>query len=156
KEPRETLETPPEIEDEGYGSIFLQIGDQKVEQEGFPAAGAPQNHGVRGVTVVQVQEVRRAVIGFEHGQVFLTQVRVPGRARMERKQEGKVGIVGVQKIEVTQVEGMIPRHRRQESIEKVVALLIELGVMNAEDLIEFRGGPFDHRELWVVDDDGER
>src|SRR5882724_9372266 len=43
EELREAFKTPAQIEDEGVRVVFLQVGDEEVEEEGLPRAGPAQN-----------------------------------------------------------------------------------------------------------------
>ena len=43
----------------------------------------------------------------------------------------------------------------EEGIQQVVAFVVNLGIVNAEYLVDVGGGPLDHREVAVIDDDGQ-
>src|ERR1700739_3702171 len=75
---------------------------------------------------------------------------------MQGKEKGQIGIVGVEQIEVAKIEGVVARDRRKEGIQKVVTLIVELGVMNAKDLVKFGGSALDGSEIAIVDDYGQR
>src|SRR5260370_16470143 len=45
-------------------------------EEGLATPGHPENQRARDLSVMQVQEVRRAVVGFERSQVLRTEMRV--------------------------------------------------------------------------------
>src|SRR5580700_1114025 len=54
---REAFKTSTKIENEGMRSIFLQVGDEEIQEKGFPGAGPAENHGVSHIPVMKVQEV---------------------------------------------------------------------------------------------------
>ena len=67
-----------QIEDERVRIVFLQIGDEEIQQERFSSARAAENHGVGHVAVMEVQEVRRVVVGFKNREIFLSKMAVSG------------------------------------------------------------------------------
>src|SRR5882724_11570140 len=108
------------------------------------------------VAVVEIQEVGRTVIRFEHCQIFLSELAVPGITGVQGEKKRQVGVVGVQQIQVPEVEGVVSRDRGEKGIQQVVALSIELGVMHAKDFVELRRCQFDCGEIAVVEDDRKR
>ena len=68
---RQALEAPAQIENEGVRLVLLEIGDQEIQQERLSRAGPPENHGVGHVAVVEIQEVRRVVVGLKDREIFL-------------------------------------------------------------------------------------
>jgi hypothetical protein len=48
----------------------LEIGEEEVKQKGLSGPGAPQHECVRAVAVVEIEKVRRVMIGLEDRQVF--------------------------------------------------------------------------------------
>src|SRR3954471_19162706 len=83
----EALVPATEIEDQGIRLVFLRVGQQEVQEERLSAPGRSQEKRVRHVLVMQVQVVRRPVLGLEDRQVLATQVRVAYRARLWREDE---------------------------------------------------------------------
>ena len=78
-----------QIKDEGVRRILLHAGDQKIQQERLARAGTPQDHGVRDVTVMEIQEIRRVMIGLEDRQILRAEMavaRIPG-SRVNRKEK---------------------------------------------------------------------
>jgi len=69
------------------GSYFCRFVIRKFKKKTFTAAGTAQNHRMGHIAVMQVQEVRGAVVGFEHGQVLLPQLAIAGVAGMQGKEE---------------------------------------------------------------------
>src|SRR4029077_2527024 len=104
---REAFKAAAKIENEGVRVIFLEIGDQEVQQEGLSGAGAAENHGVRHVLVVEIQKIRRVVAGFEDRQILLPQVGVTGFAARQREQKRIIRVVGVEQVQGAQVPSVI-------------------------------------------------
>src|ERR1700730_1077545 len=98
-------------------------GYQKVQEKGFPRPGAAEDDGMRRVLIVEVEKIRRSVIGFKRRKVFGVQMLVPAFSRVQGEQEGVVGIIRVRQPQVAKVEVPISRHRRKERIQQVVAFL---------------------------------
>ena len=67
---RKRLEAAADIEDEGQRRVLLRILQQKIRQIRLPTTRHPEDQRVGNLAVMQVQKVRRAVVGFEHGQVL--------------------------------------------------------------------------------------
>src|SRR5713101_2964253 len=76
KQPCKAAKTSSQIEDECVRLVFLQVGDQKIQQEGFSRPSAAENDGVRHIPVVKIQEIGRLMAGFEDREVFLLKVLV--------------------------------------------------------------------------------
>jgi hypothetical protein len=53
----------------------------------FSAACPAEDQAVRNIAVMQVQEIRSAVIGFEHGQVFLPELAIADVPGMQGKEK---------------------------------------------------------------------
>jgi len=83
------------------------------------------------VAGVQVEEVGRAVVGFDDCQVLRAEMRVRLLAGEDHKQKGQVGVVRVQQIQLAEVERIVARHSgeagatdkhgdpRQDGIEEI-------------------------------------
>ena len=52
KELGQALKASAEIEDKGPRVVLLKVGNEKIQQKGFPGARPPKNHGVRDVAVM--------------------------------------------------------------------------------------------------------
>src|SRR5260370_163709 len=135
--------------------IFLQVGHEKIQSERLACASPTENHGVRHIAVMQIQEVRCVVVGLKNRQIFLAKMRVLTLATVEREEKREVGIVRVKKVEGTQIKKMIAGDGRQKRIQQVVLLFVELRIMDAEDFVEFRAGPVYLREVQVVNHHGQ-
>src|SRR5262245_10103972 len=95
------------------------------------------------------------MVGFEHGEVFLPQVGVPRLTGVQREEKRQVRVVGIQQIEVAKIECVVSGNGRQKRVQQVVALFIELRVMDTENLIELGCGPVDTGQIAVVNNDGQ-
>jgi hypothetical protein len=78
----------------------LEVGDEKIEQKRLSSTRPAQDHRVCHVAIVEIQEIRRVVIGLKNGEIFLPEMMVPGLARVEREEKRKVRVVRVQQIQV--------------------------------------------------------
>src|ERR1700690_19690 len=87
KQPCKAAKTSSQIEDECVGLVFLQVGDQKIQQEGFSRSSAAENDGVRHIPVVKIQEIGRLMAGFEDREIFLLKMLVLRVACVQREQE---------------------------------------------------------------------
>src|ERR1700720_933244 len=105
---------------------------------------------------MEVQKIRRVVTGLQDREIFLAQVRVPGLSRVQGKEKRKVRIVGVEQIQGAQVKGVVSGNGGEEGVEQIVALVVEFGVVHAEDLVELRRGAVHGAQVEIVEDHGER
>src|SRR5580700_5331827 len=96
------------------------------------------------------------MIRFENRQVFATKLRVANIPGMQREEKREIGIVGIQKIEIAKIKGVVPGDRCEKRIQQVVAFVIELRIVNAKYFVKLSRGAFDGREVLVVEDDGQR
>src|ERR1035438_4147690 len=111
------------------------MGNQKVQEKGFPRPGAAKNDGMRGVLIVKVEKIGCTVIGFEGRKVFGVQMLVPAFSRVQGEQEGVVGIIDVRQPQIAKVEVPIPRHGGKERIQQVVAFLEQQTVVHGKYLV---------------------
>ena len=95
------------------------------------------------------------VVGLKDREILLSEMEVAMLATVEGEEKRKVRIVGVEQIERTQVEGVVAGNRREEGVQEVVFLFIELGVVNAENFIEVGACPVHLCQVQVVNHDGE-
>src|SRR5882762_1751812 len=152
---RKALEAPAQVKDERPRFVFLEIGDEKVQKERLASTSASKNHGMGDVVVMEVQEVRGVVVRFEDSQVLLTEMRVLTLATVESEEKGIICIIGIEKIQGSEVKSVIAGNCREKCIEKVVFLIVELGIENAENLIELGACTLHLRQIEIVDDDCE-
>src|SRR6266851_8410360 len=69
------------------------------ESSGLARSWSAEHERMGDILVVEIQEVRRAVAGFKDRKIFLAEMRVPGFALVERKEERIIGVVGVEQVE---------------------------------------------------------
>src|SRR2546430_349509 len=104
---------------------------------------------------MQIQVIRRAMSRFENSKIFPLQVRIPHRPRIDREQEGQIGMVRVQGPLFAEIELLISGHRRKERIQEVVALLVQHTIVPGKEFLELWEGAFYLCATPVVDHDGE-
>ena len=75
---------------------------------------------------------------------------------MQREQKRIVGIVRVEQVERTEIEGVVAGDGGEKCVQEVVFFFIELGIVNTEDFVKIRARAIDFRQIQVVDDDGQR
>ncbi len=80
---------------------------------------------------------------------------IPRFSGIERKEKRQIGVVGVEEIEVAKIESVVAGNGREEGIQKVATLVVQLGIMNAKDLVKLGGRPLDRSEVVVIDNDGQ-
>src|ERR1019366_7944849 len=51
---REAFKASAQIENERVRIVFLKVGDQEIQQERFPGARPPENHGVCHIAVMEI------------------------------------------------------------------------------------------------------
>ena len=78
-----------EVEDERQRVVLLGVRQQEVQQKRFAAAGGAENECMGDVAAVEVEEVGRPALGFEHGEVLGAEVRVAGLAGVRGELEGE-------------------------------------------------------------------
>ena len=156
KDARQRLVAAAQIEDEGQRVVLLRGLKGSGERETFARASSAEQQRVRHVAAMQIQVVRRAVRRFEHGEIFPLQMRVPLRTGIDREQERQVGVIGIQRPLLAQIELPVAWHRGKEGIEQVVAFFVQQAVMLGEQLLELRDGVFHLHAVLVVDHDGQR
>ncbi len=87
---------PPRSKMNVYGVVLLKVRDEEIQKERFARAGAPEDHGVGHIPVMEVQEVGRVVVRFENRQIFLPKMPVARLATVEGEQEREIGVIRVQ------------------------------------------------------------
>ena len=106
------------------------------------------------LAVMQVQEVRRAVVRFERSKVLRAEMRVRLLARQDRKQKREVGVVRIQQIQLAKIQRVVAGHRGEVGVELVVGLDEEIAVGVGEDagelaheLVKLRPSTFPYRTI---------
>src|SRR5271166_3021356 len=142
---RKRLEAAADIEDEGQRLVLLRVLQQKITEIRLATTRHPENQGVGNVAGVQVEIVGRAVVGFEHSQIFGAEMRVRLLAGKDRKQKRQIGVIRVQQIQLAKVERIVARHSGEIGVQLVVGFNKQIAVRVGEDasklgheLIEFR------------------
>ena len=74
---------------------------------------------------------------------------------MQRKQKREIGVVGIEQVQPSKIEGVVAGNGGEESIQQVVLFFVELGVVHAEDFVEIGAGTIDFGQIEVVDHDGQ-
>src|SRR6266566_7008272 len=82
---------------------------------------------------VQVEEVGRAVVGFDDCQVLRAEMWVGLFARQDRKQKRQVGVIRVQQIQLAEVEGIVAWHSGEIGVQLVVGFSKQIAVRVGED-----------------------
>src|SRR5580700_6136783 len=97
------------------------------------------------VAGVQVEEVGRAVVGFDDCQALRAEMRVRLFTGKDRKQKREVGVIRVQQIQLAEVERIVAGHGGEIGVQLVVGFRKQTAVCVGEDasklsyeLIEFR------------------
>src|SRR6516225_1445597 len=106
--------------------------------------------------MVEVEEIRRPVVRFQDGQVLLLEVRVHRITAVEGEKKRIVSVVSVGDVHVAQVQGKVAGNGRKIRVQEVVAFLVKLSVVNAEDFVEVRAGTLDLGLVEIEDDDSQR
>ena len=145
KDRRERLEAAADVEDECQRRILLRVLQDEVAKIRFASSGHPEDQRVGNFAVMQVEKVRRAVVGFKRGQVLRTEMRVRLLAGQDRKQKGQVGIVCIQQVQLAEIHRIVAGDGGEISVELVVGFGEQIAIGVGEDagelahkLIEFR------------------
>src|SRR5208282_1479613 len=110
--------------------------------------------GVCDIAVVEIQKVGGVVVGLKDREILLPEMGIARLATVKGEEKREIRIVGVQQIQGTQVVSVVAGNRREKSIQQVVFFFIELGIVNAEHLIEVGGCSVDLGHVEVVNHDG--
>src|SRR5579863_6240111 len=93
---RKRLEAAADIKDESQRLVLLRILQQKNAKIRLATACHPENQSMGNVAGVQVEEVWRAVVGFDDCHVLRAEMFVRLFAGVDRKEEREVGVIRVQ------------------------------------------------------------
>src|SRR6266851_1414168 len=152
---RKALEAPAQVKDERPRFVFLEIGDEKVQKEGLASTSASKNHGMGDVVVMEVQEVRCVAVRFENRKILLTEMPVLKLATVKGEEKRIICVVGIEKIQRTEVKSVISGNCREKCVKENLFLFIKLCVVNTEHLIKLGACQVHLRRVQVIDDDGE-
>jgi hypothetical protein len=78
---------PPISKMKVSGAYFCAFCNKKLQKVGFSAPRHTENQRMGNFTVMQVQKVWRAVVGFERSKVLRTEMRVRLFAGQDRKEK---------------------------------------------------------------------
>src|SRR5229473_5841258 len=62
---RKAFKAPTQVKNERVRIVFLKIGNEEIQQERLPCTRSPKDHRVGHIAIMEVQEVRRVVIGLK-------------------------------------------------------------------------------------------
>src|ERR1700722_7969098 len=96
--------------------VFLEIRDEEIQKETFAGARSSENHGVRHVAVVEIQKIRRVVIGLEDREIFLPEMLIARLATVKGEEKREVRVVGVEQVQRTQVEDVVTWNRGEKGV----------------------------------------
>src|SRR5580692_4901707 len=133
---RKRLEAAADIEDEGQRLVLLRVLQQKIAEIRLATACHSENQRMGNVAGVQVEEVRRAVVCFEHRPVLRAEMLVRLLAGKDRKQKRQVGIVRVQHVQLAEVHRIVSRYSSEISIQLIVGFYKQIAVRVGEDASE--------------------
>ena len=105
---------------------------------------------------MQVQEVRRVVVGLENRQILGVEMLIPSLAGQDGEEEREVCIVAVEQGQLAKVLRVVARHCSEECVELVVGLREERAVCVGEDTGELANLPIERGPVAVEEDDGKR
>src|SRR5208283_1184546 len=130
---RKRLEASSDIKDESQRLVLLCVLQQKNAEIALATARHAENQGMGNVASMQVEEVGRAVVGFDDCQVLRAEVRVGLFAWKDRKQERQVGVVRVQQVQLAEVHRIVARHGGEIGVQLVVGFCKQIAVRVGED-----------------------
>src|SRR6185437_1908240 len=120
---------------------LCQIRDEEIQHKRLTSSGTAENHRVGHIVVMEVQKVWGVMVGLQNLEVFLPELLVTRLATMEGEQKRKIGVIGVQQIQVAKVGSIVARNRCEEGMQEVVFLFVKLRVVDAEHFVEVGTGP---------------
>src|SRR5580693_4034614 len=85
------------------------------------------------VAGVQVEEVGRAVVGFDDCQALRAEMWVRLLAGKDRKQKRQVGVVRVQHVQLAEVHRIVARYSSEIGIQLVIGFYKQIAVCVGED-----------------------
>src|SRR5579885_2951267 len=96
-----------EIKNVGQRPVLLKMRQQETQQKALAAAGRPEDGGMRDVLVVQVEEIKRVMVGLQEREVLIVQPGIVRLAGLRRKKKCEVGVICIQQPDAPEVMGMI-------------------------------------------------
>src|ERR1700746_1845956 len=90
------------------------------------------------VAGMQVEEVGRAVVGFEHSQILGAEMRVCLLDGKDGKQKRQIGVIRVQQIQLAKVQRIVAGHGGEIGVQLVIGFRKQIAVRVGEDASKFR------------------
>src|ERR1700722_18259531 len=90
------------------------------------------------VAGVQIEEIGRAVVGFDDCQALRAEMSVRLFTGKDRKQKRQVGVIRVQQIQLAEVERIVARYSGEISVQLVVGFRKQIAVRIGKDTSKFR------------------
>lgn len=91
------------------------------------------------LSVMKIEEVGRAVLGFEDCQVLRAEMSVPSLTRKDRKEETEVCVVAVEQVQLAEIQRVVAWDCGKVGVQLVVGLSKKIAVRVCEDARESRG-----------------
>src|ERR1700687_4603461 len=104
---------------------------------------------------MEVQEVGRVMVRFEDREIFLTEMVFLLFATVQGEQKRIIRVIGVEEVNGAEVEGVVAGEGREKRIQKIVLLLVQLCIVNAEYLVELGACSIHFRQVEVIDNNRE-
>ncbi len=145
-----------DIEDVGLGCIFLGVLQEKDGEKCFARSGLPEDQRVRNLPAMEVQVVRRRVVGFENRKILAAQISIGFLAGQDREQETQIGVVGIEQQQRAQVEGVVAGNRSEIGVELVVGLDEETSIRFGKNAGKFSGQMIECLAIFSVQHQGQR
>ena len=156
EERRELPVAVPEIEDDRQRVVLLGVHHQEVQQEALPAARRAEHERVSDIVDMQVEVVRRLVLGLQDRQGLRVQVRTARLAGVQGEEEAQVGIVRFEQRQTTEVVRTVAGDDGEPGVQEVVRLVDERAVMAGQHLDGLGGRPLEGARVLAEEDQRER
>ena len=110
----------------------------------------------QNLTVVEIKEVRRGVVGVESREIFRAEVRVRLFSRQDSEDEREIRVIAAQQVQPAEIVSIGARHRRKVSIQLVVGFGEQVAVEIGEDARELANHAMDYEFLLIVENNSQR
>src|SRR6202040_4088347 len=105
-------------------------------EKGLATAAHPENKGVGDVAGMEVEIVGRAVVGFEHSQIFGAEMRVCLLTGKDRKQKRQIAVIRIQQIQLAKVQRIVAGHGGEIGVQLVVGFRKKIAIRVGEEASE--------------------
>ena len=85
---------------------------------------------------MEVEIVRRAVVGFEHSQILGSEMRVCLLSGQDREQKRQIGVIRVQQIQLAKVQRIVAGHGGEVGVQLVIGFGKKIPVRVGEEASE--------------------